>query len=240
MARVITLPIVLVTSLLLPAYAPAATITGTVVVASEGRAAKRPDQAGVIVWLEPAGGVVTPAASGLKTASMGQRNETFIPHVLAIAVGTAVDFPNDDPIFHNVFSNYAGQVFDLQLYAPQTSRRVVFRRPGMVHVFCNIHENMSAVIAVLPTPYFAVTGADGRFAIEAPPGEYRLQVWHERATAEMLTKMARPLTVASQGAILPDAQLTVSSVPVPPHKNKYGHDYAPRPTEHVFYPGARR
>lgn len=179
MTRVTGLLIAVVMSTLLPAYARAATVSGTVVLASDARAARRPDHGGVVVWLEPVGGAPRPAAAAPAPVAMVQKNETFAPHVIAIQIGTAVDFPNQDPIFHNAFSNYTGQVFDVQLYAPQTSRRVVFRRPGMVHVFCNIHENMSAVIAVLPTPYFVVTGPDGRFAIQAPPGEYRLQVWHE-------------------------------------------------------------
>jgi plastocyanin len=240
MARFIGLLTALLLSTLLPAFARAATIAGTVVLVGDARAAKRPDHGGVVVWLEPVGGAPRPTAGAPKPMSMEQRNQTFVPHVLAIEVGTAVEFPNQDPIFHNAFSNYSGQVFDVQLYAPQTSRRVVFRRPGMVQVFCNIHESMSAVIAVLPTPYFVVTGPDGRFAIQAPPGEYRLQVWHERTPPDTLLKAARALTVTAQDMVIPELHLTVSSEPVLPHKNKYGHDYAPRPPEHVFYPGARR
>ena len=121
----------------------------------------------------------------------------FNPHVLPVQVGTAVDFPNSDPIFHNAFSNYEGQVFDLQLYAPKTTRRVVFRRPGIVHVFCNVHEGMSAVIAVLPTPYFALTGADGRFQIQVPPGAYKLQVWNEHGQPESLSRLEQRITVGS-------------------------------------------
>lgn len=219
----------------------AAAVNGTVVlVSTDGRPPKKPDHSGAVIWLEPVGGGPRPVSPPLKQAVMEQRDMTFIPHVLAVQVGTAVDFPNFDPIFHNVFSNYSGQVFDVQLYAPQTSRRVVFRRPGMVHVFCNIHETMSAVVAVLATPYFTVTSPDGRFAIQAPPGEYRLQIWHERAAPDVLAKLERTLAIGAEDVVLPEVRVAVSSGPVASHKNKYGHDYAPRAAEHIFYPGARR
>src|SRR5207244_12067889 len=100
-------------------------------------------------------------------------------------------------------------VFDVRLYAPQESRRVVFRRPGMARVFCNIHESMSAVVAVLPTPYFAVTRADGRFSIEAPPGQYRLRIWHERSGADALAGLERTLAVTEAGAVIPQTTVPV-------------------------------
>ena len=87
-----------------------------------------------------------------------------------------------------MFSNFDGQVFDLQLYAPQTARRVVFQRSGIVRVFCNIHEAMNAVIAVLPAPYFALTDGPGRFEIQAPAGDYRFQFWHEPAQPDVLDR----------------------------------------------------
>ena len=142
----------------------AATVTGNVVlVGPDGHAPKKRDFSGVVVWLEPVGTAARPAPVPPKPATMEQRNKVFGPHVLAIERGTAVDFPNNDPMDHNAFSNFYGQIFDVHLYAPQTSRRVVFRRPGIVRVFCNIHETMSAVIVVLETPYFAVSNAAGHF-----------------------------------------------------------------------------
>jgi plastocyanin len=218
--------------------AAAATVTGNaVLVNADGTTVKMGDNAGVVVWLDPVGGAPPSAASG-KSAAMDQRNQTFLPHVLAVQVGTAVDFPNSDPIFHNAFSNYDGQVFDLQLYAPKTSRRVVFRRPGMVHVFCNVHQNMSAVIAVLPTPYFTVTGADGRFQIQAPAGNYRVQVWHERGEPESLRRAEQPITLASEDVRLPVIQIR-RSADQPQHNNKYGQPYFSAPDSHTYYPGGR-
>ena len=228
-------------AIMVAAPAMAQTVSGAVTLTgADGQPPKKPDYSGVIVWLEPAGATLRPAVAPLKQAAMAQRNKTFLPHLLAIEVGTAVDFPNDDPMFHNVFSNYDGQVFDVQVYAPKTSRRVVFRRPGMVHVFCNIHETMSAVIAVLPTPYFTVTGPDGRFQLRAPAGQYRLHVWHERVEPEVAARLERAVTVGPSDATMPDAILTLSNQPIGPHKNKYGQNYAFAPADNVFYPGARR
>jgi len=221
--------------------AVAGTVTGSVVLeSSDGGAAKKRDSSGVVVWLEPIGGSARPAPSPPKQAAMEQRNKTFIPHVLAVEVGTAVDFPNHDPIDHNAFSNHDGQVFDVHLYAPQTSRRIVFRRPGMARVFCNIHETMSAVIAVLPTPYFAVTGGAGRFEIRAPAGDYKLQFWHERGQPEVLAKQERRVTLGEGNQALPEIRIAADGSPVTAHKNKYGRDYAARQDEYIFYPGTRR
>ena len=127
------------------AHCAAATVTGNVLlISSDGTPAKKPGNSGVVVWLEPLEAAPPRSPSSAQTVTMDQRNKTFMPHLLAVEVGTAVDFPNSDPIFHNAYSNYNGQVFDLHLYAPGTSRRVVFRRPGIVRMFCNIHEDMSA------------------------------------------------------------------------------------------------
>ena len=92
---------------------------------------------------------------------MLQKNKTFTPHVLAITVGTMVDFPNRDFIFHNAFSNYNGETFDIGLYPPRTTKSIAFTRDGVVRVFCNIHPTMSAVIVVLKSPYFAVSDQNG-------------------------------------------------------------------------------
>ena len=218
----------------------AATVTGSVVLMDQdGRTPKKRDYSGVVVWLEPVGNVPRPAPAQPKQATMEQRNQAFVPHVLAIEIGTAVDFPNHDPMDHNAFSNFDGQVFDVHLYAPQTSRRVVFRRPGMVRVFCNVHETMSAVIAVLPTPYFAVSSAAGRFELPAPAGEYTLRFWDERSQPDAVERLARRVTVGAENVTIPATQISVSDQPLL-HQNKYGRDYPQRPEDRVFYPGARR
>lgn len=113
-------------------------------------------------------------------ATLDQRNETFVPHVLAITVGTVVDFPNSDEIYHNVFSLSKPRRFDLGRYAAGRSKAVRFDRPGIVRVFCDIHSHMNAFILVFNHRFFDVTDEEGRFRIDnVPPGNYTLIAWLE-------------------------------------------------------------
>jgi plastocyanin len=211
------------------AVASAGTVSGRVELLSshDPNVRKHTDYSGVVVWLEPASGApVIPA--GAARAQMVQKNKTFSPHVLAISVGTVVDFPNYDPIFHNAFSNYNGQVFDLVLYPPGTTRSQIFRREGVVRVFCNIHPTMSAVIVVLKSPYFATSAKNGGFEIaNVPPGSYREHVFHERATEETLEALTRTVEVGGGPLELPAIQISESGYLQVPHKNKFGKDYPP-------------
>jgi hypothetical protein len=110
-----------------------------------------------------------------------QEHETFLPHVLAITRGSTVDFPNDDPIFHNVFSLSSAATFDLRRYPRGQSRSQAFPKAGIVKVYCNIHSHMSATILVMDNPYFTTPELDGSFELpNLPPGEYMLIGWHER------------------------------------------------------------
>ncbi len=219
-------------------------ITGSVrLVDSQVRTVQRQsDYSGVVVWLEPAapGRPAAPADPG-PAATMIQRDKQFVPHVLAIPVGAAVEFPNYDPIFHNAFSTFNGQIFDVGLYPPGKSRTVVFARSGIVRVFCNIHPSMSAIIAVLDSRYFAVTGPTGAFSIpNMPPGDYQFRVFHERSTAATLTGLARKITVTDRGMTLPPIVISETGYVATPHKNKYGEDYPTNSDETDFYPGVRR
>ncbi len=118
-------------------------------------------------------------------ARMDQRNETFVPHVLAIVAGTTVDFPNNDVTYHNVFSLSKAKQFDLGRYAAGRSKDVRFERAGIVRVFCEIHSHMSAYILVFAHRYFAVTDDDGRYRLDnVPSGTYTMIAWHESAPAE--------------------------------------------------------
>jgi len=192
--------------------------------------ARHKNFSGVVVWLEPLDSTKSNLpASRARHAQMAQKDKHFVPHVLAIPAGTAVDFPNYDPIFHNAFSSYSGQIFDVSLYPPGTSRTVVFKRPGIVRVFCNIHPNMSAVIAVLDTPWFAVSRVTGDWEIRGvPPGDYQLHTFHERATEETLNKLERRVKVPGAAPlVLPAISISEAGYIPAPHKNKYGKDYPP-------------
>jgi plastocyanin len=220
---------------------PATTVRGLVeLIASRDPMVRRhKDYSGVVVWLSPLKGVADPAVPS-RPAQMIQKNKTFTPHVLAIPVGGSVSFPNLDPIFHNAFSNFNGQIFDVGLYKPGSSRTVSFKRPGIVRVFCNIHPQMSAVIAVLDTPYFAVSDKTGAFEIaNVPPGDYQFHVFHERASAETLDSLTRRITVETAGLDLPPFQISESGYLQLEHKNKYGKDYPAVIEDQPAYPGAK-
>lgn len=195
----------------------------------------RGDRSGVAIWLEPKNRPARPPGKADMRARMLQKDKRFTPHVLAVEVGTTVDFPNQDPIFHNAFSNFSGKVFDIGLYPPGTSRAIKFDRPGVVRIFCNIHPAMSAVIVVVDTPYFAITSADGAFRVnDAPPGEYALGIFHERATPEVLHALERRVNV--RGAVeLPAFSIAEAGYIPLPHKNKYGKEYPPQFDERGGY-----
>src|SRR5438094_3704655 len=113
-------------------------------------------------------------------AVMDQRNETFVPHLLAVTTGTTVDFPNSDKFYHNVFSLSKPARFDLGRYAAGHSKSRRFDQPGIVRVFCEIHSHMNAFILVFGHPFFAITDADGRYHIDnVPPGTYNVVAWNE-------------------------------------------------------------
>jgi len=205
-----------------------ATVSGQVELTnSRNAAARRHDYSGVVLWLEPMG---APAPKNLpaRRAEMRQRDKSFVPHVLAIPVGGTVDFPNLDPIFHNAFSNFDGTRFDVGLYAPGTSQSVVFRTPGVARVFCNIHPTMSAIIAVVPTPWYDVTKASGHYTIaNVPPGEYQLHIFHERALPANLRFLEHAITVPEAGLTLPLISISETGFAPAPHLNKYGKAYPP-------------
>jgi plastocyanin len=129
-------------------------------------------------------------------AVLDQRNETFVPGVLAITAGSTVAFPNNDRVYHNVFSLSKPRRFDLGRYPRGQSRSVQFDRPGVVRVFCEIHSHMSAYILVFAHRFFDVTDADGRFRIDGvPPGSYTLAVWWDGSV-----RARRELRVEEDGA----------------------------------------
>lgn len=132
----------------------------------------------VVIYIDSASG---PAPAAQPDLRIRQVNETFLPHVLPVLVGSTVRFPNEDPFFHNVFSLSRARTFDLGRFPQGASKSVVFNRAGVVQVFCHIHSDMTAVILVRDNPFFTVPDGDGRFRLDGiPPGTYRAVVWHER------------------------------------------------------------
>jgi plastocyanin len=131
----------------------------------------------------PAGLAVVPPAAA-KRPALEQRQQAFAPRVLAVQAGTTVEFPNRDPVYHNVFSVSPPRRFDLGKYAEGQSRSVRFDKPGIVNVYCDIHSDMAAWIYVVPHHVFDQANAAGKFTLpELPAGHYVLEAWHpERGT----------------------------------------------------------
>jgi plastocyanin len=133
-----------------------------------------------------------PAAGGAAHAVMDQRNETFVPHVLAVAAGTTVDFPNSDSILHNVSSASPAKPFDLGMYPHGEVRSVTFDKPGVVEIRCNVHPRMSAFVVVHSNPWAAVTDGRGSYTITGvPAGTYTVRVWHESFAERAATVTVR-------------------------------------------------
>jgi plastocyanin len=200
------------------AAAPTSAVRGTVTIADRGGKAIEP--AGAVVWLETdAGGAPAP-----ERAVIDMRSKTFVPAVVAVPVGSSVSFPNADPILHNVFSVSAGNQFDLGLYGRGDGRAVVFKEPGVVRVFCNVHPQMEAFVVVTPGPWRAEVAADGSFSIDGvPEGRYRVQAWDARGGAA-----TSPVEVAAGAVVRVDLRLDASDYRKRPHLDKSGRPYSDR------------
>lgn len=199
-----------------PAAAQAGHVSGRITIQEKDNAAS-PDLGDAVVYLEGHGISLPPARLEIAIS-----DKTFSPHVLVVPVGSTVAFPNHDPFNHNVFSVSDSNSFDLGLYGRGEGKTTVFRYPGLVRVFCNVHPRMVALVQVMATHHYTQAGGDGSFTITGvEPGSYRLHVWHERAPVEIV----RDVTVGPNG--LADVQVTLNARGFrwQPHKNKFGKDY---------------
>lgn len=130
------------------------------------------------------------APRGSLSGNIAQQSKTFIPYVSVVQVGTAVSFPNQDTVRHHVYSFSAAKVFDLKLYSGTPAQPVVFDKPGLVALGCNIHDWMLAYVLVVETPWFAVSGDNGMAQVKnLPPGDYRVTVWHPRMKEEIMQQI---------------------------------------------------
>lgn len=115
-----------------------------------------------------------------------QQDREFNPYLTIVQTGTAIEFPNRDPFKHHVYSFSQPKIFEIKLYAGKPVKPVVFDKPGIVALGCNVHDWMEAYVLVVDTPYFAKTGADGRALIaNVPAGSYRLRLWHPRLAPDL-------------------------------------------------------
>jgi plastocyanin len=196
---------------------------------SGGKKSKAVDASNVVLWLTPAGGSApsSPAHRDSPRLRLVQKNKSFEPHVMAVTVGSVVQFPNRDPFFHNVFSLFEGKRFDLGLYEAGSTRDLLFDKPGISYIFCNIHAEMSAVVVAVETPYYGISDRRGQVEIpNVPAGRYTLRLWYEASTPELLKSMTREVTVSAAAPTLGLLRLPAAAEPQA-HKNMYGHDYPP-------------
>jgi len=205
-----------------PAAAVPATVEGRVRVFTpevDQKPALKPDASGVVVYLT---GFTQPPPP--RTPRISQKNKTFIPDVLPIVVGQSVEFTNEDNLIHNVFSTSKARPFDLGKPRIGESRTVSFDRTGVVDLYCDIHEEMAATILVLPNQAFAVTGADGIFALQdVPPGHYSLFAWSRHADPVRVEVEVKP------GANGPLALELTETKFETKHLGKYGQPYRKLP-----------
>ena len=218
------LPLLACTVLTLVAFPlAAATVSGKITFVT--KRGQNPVASETLVWLEPTGGknMKRPPA----TYQMMTRGKALVPHVLAIPVGSTVEFPNDDPISHNLFSLSSNNAFDLGLYRKGAGKSNKFNTPGVVNVYCNVHPNMSAAIHVMATPYYTFADAAGNYALgDIPPGKYRLVAWNEQGG-----QSNAPIEVRPAGAVSGTLALTLDSrnYRLTQHMDKSGKPYqAPR------------
>jgi len=198
------------------ARAGAGTVAGKVTLAAAGK--DRSDASNSVVWIEGAH-----ASAGAAKGAMKSSSKRFDPRVIAVSKDATVEFPNADPIYHNVFSVSGANRFDLGLYRSGSSKSKTFDQPGLVRIYCNIHPQMIGFVMVVDSDFVAVTGPDGAFRFDnVPSGPYVVKAWNEEGS-----EVSVPVTVKA-GADDPLAiRIDVSGFKAEPHKNKYGKDYAP-------------
>jgi plastocyanin len=180
-------------------------VTGRVRVFHVDPAETLQDASGVVVWLVP-----SQITNKIRLATkpphyrMLQHNKMFEPRMLVVPAGSTVEFPNNDPWLHNVFSLSRSRQFDLGLYDGGVLKAVKFDRAGISYLFCSIHPDMMAVVVTVDSTYFGVSDKSGRVLIgNVPPGQYFLHVWRENATPQTVRASRRAIFVGDGSLSLP-------------------------------------
>ena len=179
-----------------------------------------------VLWLKPL--QETPGTDFLPSQhyTLLQKNRTFKPHLLVIPVGSVVQFPNEDPFFHNVFSLFDGKRFDLGLYEAGSMKSVTFSREGVSYIFCNIHPEMSAVILTVSTRLFAVADSSSAFHVsDVPAGDYEMHIWIEGIPQPALNNLTRRVHFTAGDADLGKIEIPGGFPMTTSHKNLYGQPY---------------
>lgn len=179
---------------------------------------------GAVLWLKRLDGA-TPMPRPGRRRVVSQKNKMFVPRVLAVPVGTTIDFRNDDDFYHNVFSLSRPGSFDTGLYASGRSYAQTFNKPGAVELLCNIHSTMQGYVYVVDTPYFTQPSSNGSFLIRrVPPGRYELTAWHETASAPV----RQVIRVPAQGLTGVEVAIPVDREPTVAVPDKYGKPRQPQ------------
>jgi plastocyanin len=180
---------------------------------------RRPVEDAAII-LEPIGAAASTKKK--RKATIVQQDREFKPYLTIVQTGTAVEFPNRDPIKHHIYSFSPAKTFEIKLYAGKPARPVVFDKPGAVALGCNIHDWMEAYVLVVDSPFFATSDARGRALIDRiPPGRYKLSLWHPRQTASFASREIVLLQKTERLALSLDVAPRVVKPRPPPDSEKY-------------------
>lgn len=195
----------------------------TAKVAFTTKRGQRPNPVETVVWLEPVAGTKVPRAAPV-TLTISTQSKMLKPKVMAIPVGSTIDFPNQDPISHNLFSLSPGNSFDLGLYRRGAGKSHRFDTPGIVNIYCNVHPNMSAVVHILDTPYYAIADKTGSATFaNVVPGKYRLVAWNEIVgTAQSDIEVTSTGVTGATSVTIDGRAFRASRA----HTNKYGQPYS--------------
>ena len=180
---------------------------------------KTSDFANTIIYLEPK---TSAAKTSPGKAQMAINGRNFAPRVRVVTTGSTIDFPNQDPFTHNVFSTTPGSSFDLGSYGSGKGKSNEFKKPGAIPIYCNVHAKMTAYVVVVGTPWYTQAGNDGRWEIpKVPAGKYTMTAWHERSAPSV-----SEVDVPAAGLASLETKLDASGYKEVAHKDKLGKDYS--------------